>query len=488
MTKHLRLIINLLIICFLLAALALIIPPSAGVTTVIVDDKITDTNLGNGTVVYSHPVNSDRLNVGDQLLNYSNTSVYVSELTGKDKNTNQYVLKTENGKEKKVTAKETGEKVFVTVPLIGYISIATHSFEGRIILCLLFAALVVLYILSGILRSDDEEDEEDENEPVLTRRQRKAREKEIREQSLLELTNSEPSGDTNPDTSDLSKPEEERDNSPASESAQASDDENLNLTNTIQEALEKEIDKNFYVNKSEDDMREDTNMNKEKSVTSPKDLDIPAVNYDDIMEKPAVKDRNGISSEMKDTLSYREKPDTLVREKDLLCRQAAELVEDGDIIYIDSGTTCRNIVDYISDKNCTIITNSLRVTAKATEYPRINVISLPGKLKTDTLSLVGTDCLEYFRRYNIGKAFLSCSGISVKNGLTIAAVEEYLIKKAVIENSQENYLLADHTKFGKVSLMTYARLDQIQSIITDHVLPKEYQEQCDKNNIDLVIS
>ena len=76
----------------------------------------------------------------------------------------------------------------------------------------------------------------------------------------------------------------------------------------------------------------------------------------------------------------------------------------------------------------------------------------------------------------------------MKNGLTIASAEEYIIKKAVIENSQENCLFAAHSKFGKVSLMTYAKLDQIQSVITDHILPKEYQEQCDINNIDLLIS
>lgn len=454
MTKHLRLIINLLIICFLLSALALIIPPSAGVTTVIIDHNITDTNLGIGTVVYSHPVNTNRLDEGDQLLDFSDTSVHVSKFTGK---------------ENSFKARETAEKVYITVPLIGYISIAAHSFEGRIILCLLFSALVVLYILSGILKNDEEDDM-----------------KKIRAQNLLEFASSKSFKNADSDTSEFLESTEHKDQRPASDSSEIiSDDETL--ANTIQEALEKEIDRNFYI-KNEDTMPEDINMSKAKSVTIPENMEIPSLNYGDIMEKPNVNNTSGIGSRPKETISCREKTVALAREKDLLCRQAAQLVEDGDIIYIDSGTTCRNMIDYISDKNVTIITNSLRVTARATEYSNLNVISLPGKLKTDTLSLVGTDCLEYFKRYNIGKAFLSCSGISVKNGLTIASAEEYIIKKAVIENSQENYLLADHPKFGKVSLMTYAKLDQIQSVITDHILPKEYQEQCDINNIDLLIS
>lgn len=187
-------------------------------------------------------------------------------------------------------------------------------------------------------------------------------------------------------------------------------------------------------------------------------------------------------------LPYEERDIKFSQEKDTLCRLAAQFIADGDIIYIDTGTTCRNIIDYITDKECTIITNSLLVATKAIPYPNLNIISLPGKLKRETLSFVGTDCLDFLKRYNIGKAFLACSGVTMENGLTNSTTEEYIIKKEVIENSRANYLMADHSKFGIVSLMTFAKLNQIKSIITDQELPEAYQEYCAEHNIDLIIS
>lgn len=187
-------------------------------------------------------------------------------------------------------------------------------------------------------------------------------------------------------------------------------------------------------------------------------------------------------------LPYEERDIKFSDEKDSICRLAAQFIEDGDIIYIDTGTTCRNIIDYITDRKCTIITNSLLVATKAIPYPDLNIISLPGRLKRETLSFVGTECLDYFKKYNIGKAFLACSGITLESGLTNSTTEEYLIKKEVVENSRLNYLMADNSKFGIVSLMTFASLDQIQSIITDKELPAEYQKYCTEHNINLVIN
>lgn len=62
---------------------------------------------------------------------------------------------------------------------------------------------------------------------------------------------------------------------------------------------------------------------------------------------------------------------------------------------------------------------------------------------------------------------MASTGVTIANGLTNASAEEYVIKKAVIQNSQIRYLLSDHTKFGKFALMTYCRLNEVQHIFTD---------------------
>ncbi|RHR21760.1 DeoR/GlpR transcriptional regulator [Clostridium sp. AF19-22AC] len=185
-------------------------------------------------------------------------------------------------------------------------------------------------------------------------------------------------------------------------------------------------------------------------------------------------------------IPYETRHFTLPEEKDKICRLASQYVKDGDIIYIDTGTTCLNMVDHISDRQCTILTNSLQVCLKAVPYPNLNIISLPGKLKRETLSYVGSEIVDYLKTYNIGKAFMACSGATIENGLTNATTEEYIVKKAVMENTGESYLLADHTKFGHFSLMTYAHLEDIDYIITDQTPGNEYTDFCQEHQIQVV--
>lgn len=172
--------------------------------------------------------------------------------------------------------------------------------------------------------------------------------------------------------------------------------------------------------------------------------------------------------------------------KEEICRLAASFVQNGDTIYIDTGTTCANIVSYISDKTCTIITNSLHVCSLAVPYPNLQVIALPGQLKRETLSFIGTTTVSYLNIYNIGKAFMACTGCSLEHGLTNASAEEYVIKKAVIEHSQKHFLLADHSKFGKYSLMTYCQMADLHTIVSDQPLQEDYAAYCRENGISVL--
>lgn len=177
-------------------------------------------------------------------------------------------------------------------------------------------------------------------------------------------------------------------------------------------------------------------------------------------------------------LPYEQRNTVLSTEKEAIAKKAASFVENGDVIYIDTGTTCLNMVDCLSHINCTIITNSLQICLKAVPYPNLQVICLPGILNRDTLSFVGSEIPAYLKTFNITKAFMASTGVTIENGLTNASAEEYVVKKAVIQNSRTHFLLSDHTKFGKFALMTYCRMNEIQHIVTDMPLGDEYEEYC----------
>ena len=183
---------------------------------------------------------------------------------------------------------------------------------------------------------------------------------------------------------------------------------------------------------------------------------------------------------------------TIRRDVDILLKRGsimkvyggvAALETEDDTIYIDTGTTCLNLVDFIADKHCTILTNSLLIFNKAASYPNLDIISVPGRLNRKTLSFTGPDINDYLQTYNISMAFMACTGVTMKSGLTNASAEEYITKKAIAENANSMILLADHSKFGRISLMTYSPMEKLDAIVTDQALPEEYDNFCQEHGI-----
>lgn len=175
-------------------------------------------------------------------------------------------------------------------------------------------------------------------------------------------------------------------------------------------------------------------------------------------------------------------------EKMSIAKAAADFVQEGDIIYIDSGTTTLEMVEFLKDKQVTIITNNLDFIFKSFPYENLNVISTGGVFDRRTKSFVSLKNMDLLKSYNINKAFMASTGITIENGVTHSSPHESEIKQAVVQKSTEIYLLIDSVKFGRYALMTYCDLDNVNCIITDKSPGKDYQEFSKKHGIKLVVS
>ncbi len=166
---------------------------------------------------------------------------------------------------------------------------------------------------------------------------------------------------------------------------------------------------------------------------------------------------------------------------------ASTLIEDGDIVYIDSGTTTMHMIPYLSElRNVTIITNNLHVILNSLPYQNLNVISTGGTLFRRTNSFVEAGAVSSLKKYNISKAFLATTGVSIAKGITNSSSLEYDIKRYIVEHCDKKILLADNTKLGKVSLITYYDLKDIQVFISDQRPEQEYADFFTSNNITLL--
>lgn len=175
--------------------------------------------------------------------------------------------------------------------------------------------------------------------------------------------------------------------------------------------------------------------------------------------------------------------------KRAVCRVAAELVEDGDIIYIDSGTTTMYLVDYLRErKNITILTHNLNAIVRAVPCPDMQVICLPGTLDRRTNSFVAADTGRVLERYNIKKAFIAAAGIAPNGDVTNSSPMEFEIKRAAIENSAHVYLLVDSSKYGKTSLLTFAAVGDMERVIVDADTNRGFVDLCEQNNVSIELA
>ena len=169
-------------------------------------------------------------------------------------------------------------------------------------------------------------------------------------------------------------------------------------------------------------------------------------------------------------------------------KRAAELVSDGDIIFIDSGTTTLHMIDFLADKrDLTIITNNLAAINRALPYENIPIIALPGQVRRKTHSFTGDDAVRYLRRFNVRIAFMAATGLS-SHGVTNSSPMEYEIKKCAVESAETTVLLISHTKFGVTGLMTFAQLEDFDCLVTDEAPSAEDQLRVKASGAQLLIS
>ncbi|KAB2333077.1 DeoR/GlpR transcriptional regulator [Cytobacillus depressus] len=175
-------------------------------------------------------------------------------------------------------------------------------------------------------------------------------------------------------------------------------------------------------------------------------------------------------------------------EKEAIARTCSELINDGDCIYLDSGSTTYQIAKYIQNKrNLTVVTNSIPVINELMNSD-IELVIIGGKVRKKEQSVVTYEYLFNFHELNIVKSFICASGITVEKGISDYNLEEAITRKKMIELSKSAFVAADSTKFGKDVTIAIAPLDKIDGIITDSNLNKSFENQFKKTGTNLIIA
>ena len=160
-----------------------------------------------------------------------------------------------------------------------------------------------------------------------------------------------------------------------------------------------------------------------------------------------------------------EKSSKNLHEKKLIATEAASLLEEGDCIYLDAGTTTLQMIDFIDqEKDIIVVTNGV-MHIEALIQKGITFYLLGGHVKHKTGAIVGGSALSAIGQYRFDKSFIGVNGIHKEAGYTTPDPEEARLKAKAVNQAKKAFILADASKFGEMSFSAFASLDEA-TIIT----------------------
>lgn len=159
---------------------------------------------------------------------------------------------------------------------------------------------------------------------------------------------------------------------------------------------------------------------------------------------------------------------TMHEEKVRLGKVAVELLEDAESIYLDEGSTAQALVDALPlDRPLTVVTNALHTAVALGARPNVDLLIVGGRVRTHTLGAIDHWATRMLGDLVIDLAFIGTNGISVDRGLTTPDPAVAAVKSAAVAAARRRVLIADHTKFGVDSFCRFARVQDLEAIVTD---------------------
>lgn len=176
----------------------------------------------------------------------------------------------------------------------------------------------------------------------------------------------------------------------------------------------------------------------------------------------------GAQNDSADSYVLKEEIDHHAAAKSAACAKAVELIEVGDTIFIDCGTTMPHLAALIPrDLRLTAVCYSLNVAEILSRRENTRLILLGGLFHPGAASFSGDAALEELRRLNVNKAFISAGGVHEERGVTCSHFHEVRVKQAAIARALESHLVVDASKFGKVRAAHFAEVAAFTSIVSD---------------------
>jgi DeoR family transcriptional regulator, aga operon transcriptional repressor len=176
-------------------------------------------------------------------------------------------------------------------------------------------------------------------------------------------------------------------------------------------------------------------------------------------------------------------------EKKRIGLAAASMINDGETIFLGSGTTVLEATRALKEhKGLTVVSNSLPVLNTLSGLPNITVVALGGVLRSSELSFIGHITEQALAEVRADKVLIGVHAINLEHGLTNDYLPETMTDRAILKSGREVIVLADHTKMNTVSTAFMAPITSIHKLITDRETPEEFIAVLKEKGIEVIVA
>jgi DeoR/GlpR family transcriptional regulator of sugar metabolism len=176
-------------------------------------------------------------------------------------------------------------------------------------------------------------------------------------------------------------------------------------------------------------------------------------------------------------------------EKEAIGRAAAALVQDGDSLMMDSGSTTLHVARALQAKrNLTIVTNAIDLLPDLLTNPDSQIYISGGLVNRDLVTLLGEVATDVLGRFRTAKAILGIDGISIEHGLSATDPAVAASKRRMIAASKKLIVVADHTKLNQISLYNLAPLEAMHTLVTDSAASIETVETIRACGVEVILA
>jgi DeoR/GlpR family transcriptional regulator of sugar metabolism len=167
---------------------------------------------------------------------------------------------------------------------------------------------------------------------------------------------------------------------------------------------------------------------------------------------------------------------------------AAQMIENGDIIILDAGSTTLEIAKNIRKKEVTVLTNDIKIAMELAPKPNVHVMVCGGNLNGPVYTLTGNISVNYFKRLHVNKTFLGCDAVDIEFGISNRTYDEVDVKLAMIKAADKVIMVTDNSKLHKKVFTYLCDISAIDKLVINEIDDKTKKAFIDRSVEVLITS